>query len=123
MKFTKKQQPYIERWLTALRSDEYSQGQSYLVQPAEEEEGSEYCCLGVLASLNGWLNYTEDMYIQRQNVPPDHPMYDILFQRLDADENHSMFQSSCGNWNDGHSYTFEKIADLIEAGEGHDVPV
>lgn len=42
------------RWVAALRSGEYQQGQGYLCQvthPNTPEEGKRYCCLGVLCDL------------------------------------------------------------------------
>lgn len=38
-----------EMWVTALRSEEYEQGQSYLHQ--SYPTGDRYCCLGVLTDL------------------------------------------------------------------------
>jgi hypothetical protein len=43
-----------QKWLEALRSGEYAQGQRYL-----RREGDKFCCLGVLCDLvdpNGWVS-------------------------------------------------------------------
>lgn len=41
----------IEKWIEALRSGEYKQGQRFL--RVDTDEGPRYCCLGVLADLIG----------------------------------------------------------------------
>lgn len=44
---TPEQQELKTKWLEALRSGKYQQGQGLLRQ------GNKYCCLGVLAEING----------------------------------------------------------------------
>jgi hypothetical protein len=74
--------PLKRKWLTALRSDDFKQGQRLLCNSAKE-----YCCLGVLSKLQGRL--TEDgkdgIIIEHgENIAPrnvlgdDNPMRSVL---------------------------------------------
>lgn len=51
------------RWISALRSGEYEQGQGYLCKDRK------YCCLGVLADIEDDLAYDENQsgYMQIPN--------------------------------------------------------
>lgn len=40
-----------DKWLTALRSGEYRQGQNVLKQQHGENDTPQYCCLGVLCDI------------------------------------------------------------------------
>ena len=40
-----------EKWLTALRSGDYTQGRHYLATEREDGSGFDFCCLGVLCDI------------------------------------------------------------------------
>lgn len=53
---------YKDKWIAALRSGEYEQGRSGLC--IEDDTGvRHYCCLGVLAQLDGVLTQERKTYI------------------------------------------------------------
>jgi hypothetical protein len=98
------------KWIQALRSGKYKQGQAYL------REGEYYCCLGVLCDLNE----------SRQWTHIDHPSKKIYSPF--PNEDHQMLPKNISQWanlieieqdelielNDTDNYTFEQIADYIE---------
>lgn len=47
---------YKDRWIAALRSGKYEQGWGWLCQREPEETEWQFCCLGVLADLDGVLD-------------------------------------------------------------------
>jgi hypothetical protein len=53
--------PYFNKWITALRSGEYTQGKGMLCR------NGEYCCLGVLSKVQGRL--FEHKIVERSNEP------------------------------------------------------
>lgn len=56
-----------KKWLAALKSGEYEQGQGTLVRI--EESGKRYCCLGVLCHL--WAKEKHKKMPQYDAMPPD----------------------------------------------------
>lgn len=46
-----KRKELIEKWLKALESGKYKQGDTYLIQKGRKE--NKYCCLGVLCEVYG----------------------------------------------------------------------
>ena len=98
------------KWIQALRSGKYKQGQAYLRQ------GDSYCCLGVLCDLNE----------SRQWTPIDHSFKKIYSPF--PDDEHQLLPKNISQWadlieieqeelvelNDTEEYTFEQIADYIE---------
>lgn len=63
-----------DRWLTALRSGEYKQGQNYL-----ERRGCN-CCLGVLAKIEGVPmkdRYFDDMDNGEQDIEEQYGVFDF----------------------------------------------
>jgi hypothetical protein len=121
-----------DKWLTALRSGEYQQGKGMLCNE------NKYCCLGVLEmAVDGRVETclsSEDLW---QSLPtPSHEWLEkngIIFRRPDGYFSDTPYfdldmssdskpDSMIGNalksavaLNDVHFYTFEQIADLIEA--------
>ena len=51
MPFKKMDPTWKEKWVNALLSDEYEQGQYTLHTYSAYRDGDSYCCLGVLADL------------------------------------------------------------------------
>jgi hypothetical protein len=49
-----------EKWLQALRSGDYKKGNSYLCRKNLTKKGFSYCCLGVLAEINGHLYFRKE---------------------------------------------------------------
>lgn len=62
-------------WVAALRSGEYKQGNGRLYCPDENS----YCCLGVLAKLNG-LSVEED-----QDGGLEQPVYQAVLKVIGGD--------------------------------------
>jgi hypothetical protein len=89
-----------DKWLAALRSGEFKQGKTVLVN-----ENKEYCCLGVLCKTLGLTDEEIDkegykvlteLFLQGDSLDP-------LWQRNDG----------TGNWFPKPSLNFEQIADYI----------
>jgi hypothetical protein len=89
------------RWVAALRSGKYEQGEEFL------RNNGKYCCLGVLCELAGIVN------IERVTCIPT----SRLTSTLDTPDRE--VQSKLENMNDGvgdeRKHTFAEIADYIEA--------
>jgi hypothetical protein len=101
-----------KRWVEALRSGKYMQGDSVLRFP--NDSGNDfYCCLGVLCDLiepNNWVRNSQDdwCWAQQAEVLPDHYVeilgLNVPFKKY-ADMNDKEYKS------------FNEIADYIEANE------
>jgi hypothetical protein len=105
------------RWIEALRSGEYEQGQECLHNHNENT----FCCLGVLCDLHAketntnWVNYPEEGY------PSDYLGYDVILPDEVIDwsglEDHNPRVTptlSIAAYNDQKGYSFDQLADLIE---------
>ena len=121
---------YKDKWIAALRSGEYKQGRSSLC--AIQDDGSQaYCCLGVLAELDGVL---EESSMPSSILPSvqrsvrdaqghlDTYMYEGEGQRLTSVEVEPPLETEKGDmalpWMVAHlndaGWTFEQIADYLE---------
>lgn len=113
-----------KKWLAALRSGKYHQGQKLLKQVQNKKPL--YCCLGVLCDLyskehkNVWKPATKldpansESYIGEYFVLPEKVMeWAGLKQRNPIIENGISGESSLGEEND-RGCTFEEIAKIIE---------
>ena len=98
-----------DRWVEALRSGKYQQGQGTL------KYGESFCCLGVLCDLHAKETGVDWEYDPRRNaqkylgntgVPPV-KVHSWAGIRHKANE-------VLTNLNDARGYTFEQIADWIE---------
>jgi hypothetical protein len=104
------------RWVSALRSGKYEQGQHYLC-----EEGK-FCCLGVLCDIVKddlglkWELFNNHMYIGGSSKSLGNKIADycgLLSDPLvDIGEDDNKFLTVI---NDKLGYDFNEIADLIEA--------
>lgn len=121
-----------ERWVAALRSGEYEQGQQYLIQ--EKEDGSrQYCCLGVLCSISPDVtidtageedreDYNEDnkiLYVVHEGVRNSVYLPERFSMNVGIDRG---TEQKLASMNDGEGdpqhetpQTFAQIADWIEA--------
>lgn len=96
-----------ERWIEALRSGKYAQGQGALRKVARNE----YCCLGVLCDLCDPSRWTDtnsvDVYWYDgvSNLPPQKVQHAVGMDQLVTDKLAVM--------NDGGA-TFDQIANYIE---------
>lgn len=117
-----------KKWVKALRSGKYKQGQSYLKATWDDKKGVRYCCLGVLCEL-----YNETMKKSKKKTLKETVCKDTVvhkFGRSDsilpsAVQKWSGLSSADGEFSDGaftNSLTdmndfgdsFKKIASFIE---------
>jgi hypothetical protein len=103
-----------QAWLTALRSGDYRQGQSYLRQ------GEQYCCLGVLCDLYSkavgpeWREPREDDPDQVRSMLDEDIALPFEVQEWAGLELEGDNPVSLATHNDTGA-TFEELADIIEA--------
>jgi hypothetical protein len=101
-----------QKWVDALRSGEYQQGQYCL------RTDNEFCCLGVLCDLYGkennveWNLVNDDGNYEFQEQPELLPLFVVEWAGVEND-NPEICETSLAELNDGES-TFNEIADLIE---------
>lgn len=107
-----------ERWIEALRSGKYVQGEGML--KTSDEPDAQFCCLGVLADIQGckWeeefpidyeFNGTQDRevtYLGKGYIQPYEDVRGFLAESNDGGEG--------GLHKDFKKATFEEIADWIE---------
>jgi len=101
-----------KRWIDALRSGKYIQGDSTLRFFDADSGKDTFCCLGVLCDLiepNNWTHSNGDWcWAQKVEVPPDHYIgilgLNIPFRIYTV-------------MNDKEHKSFYEIADYIEANE------
>ena len=99
----------LKKWIAALDSGEYKQGQLQL------QDGFGYCCLGVACKVlipNASL-WTSDEGRIRGTVPKSQPASPawLIEINLDFDKKTGVLLSSL---NDSGDYTFPEIATLLE---------
>lgn len=120
---------FAEKWLKALRSGEYAQGQNKLCN-----SDSEYCCLGVAGAICGlseeYMNDKDNTdYFYSDEVPEEYP------EELIYNYSCNSYPSILAGLNDGSSkpdknypegtsfvegadkklgYSFEQIAEFVE---------
>lgn len=92
-----------QQWIAALRSGEYKQGVGTLKK--ESEDGSRYCCIGVLGEIMGY-QYIDGQYVNGENE-----------LTCFGEGNNSPIKpwgKTLVNMNDQHNYPFSYIANWIE---------
>lgn len=97
---------FKQKWVAALRSGEYQQGEGFLLKD------DTYCCLGVACRVVG---YSEEQIFNKQYIPPD---FDYLPNELkgvylSTGEPQNELEILI-KMNDQDYYDFNKIADYIE---------
>jgi hypothetical protein len=99
-----------ERWLTALRSGNYSQGKNLL-----RDEQNDYCCLGVLCDVvkaDYGLDWVPDPVNGRLGFDGNYmELPDSILEGVGLDRGTTRHLV---NLNDGVGLNFEQIADFIE---------
>ena len=117
-----------QRWLEALRSGKYKQGTSCLRQNEDDEEDY-FCCLGVLCDIidhDAWLDSATDgnhkfFAWRHENITAyvfSHAKYPDGEPNLTNSDGIRLsreFAKGLALRNDGHGWSFERIADFIEA--------
>ena len=102
-----------DKWVEALRSGEYKQGQGSLF---EHDNGGEYCCLGVLAEIMGELIKEPDMYGQVLTPEGNKSCGFLSNRQLDMVSLGREQQYILSKMNDDIlAKSFNEIADYIEA--------
>jgi hypothetical protein len=102
------------KWIEALRSDEYSQGQGNLkVANCGPDEAADFCCLGVLCDLvdsNRWTEKSEGYFTfeGHSDFPPQEILDLVDLTKTQAQE--------LATFNDDDGYRFEDIANFLESG-------
>ena len=124
MKYTKKQiKENRKEWVKALRSGKYEQGTGKLIN-----QGA-YCCLGVACEIQGLPKYGGKGFLDpscsREEfdiIEFDIDLPDLAMEALGFCSRDPMLfvpeeggHYSLADLNDDLKYTFEQIADLIEA--------
>jgi len=101
-----------QKWVDALRSGDYKQGQNYL------RTNNGFCCLGVLCDLYGkehnveWELVDAGIYYEFQDKKAILPLSVIEWAGVE-DDNPEICETPLSRLNDTRS-TFNEIADLIE---------
>lgn len=119
------------KWVEALRSGDYMQGQDYLLD-IEGLEGNRYCCLGVLCDLYAQaheLEFSESTRERFKDCNPDGSSMELpslkVIEWAGLTAHDPMVEYSKddeddeGKWSLSHindsGHTFKQIADVIEA--------
>jgi len=113
-----------EKWIKALRSGDYLQGNGALKRILNEV--TTHCCLGVLCDLHSkeigekWVydplepscHLGAHMYYTRMGVLPDEVLDWAGLKNWDS--NVAIDRNNLVDLNDDEEYTFEQIAEVIE---------
>lgn len=98
-----------QQWVKALRSGEYKQGIGVL-----RSMDDHFCCLGVLCDVvnpEGWASPEGHVIRRPHDGEPNYPSSDVL----KAAGMHHYVSSHLEFFNDELSWSFDHIADWIEA--------
>ena len=98
MKFQKLPPKFKKKWVAALRSGKYKQGQNALMT----EEGT-YCCLGVACRVAGSPIELDQMFPAEDSRVPK------ILRSEDTELNNTLAKR-----NDSGLWSFNRIADWIE---------
>ena len=101
---------YKKPWIVALRSGKFKQGHTNL-----KNNDGRFCCLGVLAEINGY-----DPTLERYKLNGTEYLNDKLLNKFDLSEEaqrHLAAMNDGGEDAEGNrlrEHTFDEIADYIE---------
>lgn len=95
----------LDEWIEALKSGNYKQGKYRL-----KSDDSSYCCLGVLAEVNG-IKINNDNTILTKYLIKDPTNY--IIKHFINTNNHEFNQTIFAQLNDKEDKSFEEIADYI----------
>lgn len=107
-----------QKWITALNSDEYSQGRNSLRQISRHDDhGNDYCCLGVLTELyrkeTGRGNWVRVGHTSRFVEGDDENSCELIQPVLDWSGLTTAEQYTLVGLNDHHGQNFTEIAQYI----------
>ena len=102
----------MKKWIKALRSGKYKQGQRRL-----RTFDGKFCCLGVLCDISGMGKWTPSMFDGNNFISDSNnercayiPPYDVLAKAgIDYPD-----ATDLATKNDIEGYTFEEIAEVLE---------
>ena len=102
-----------KKWLAALHSGEYEQGQGYLRAASANEDGTcDFCCLGVAAMVLGdeqrW--HGRDSGVYRFDEETSYLPQSFATDRLGLNREDQVF---IAEMNDEYELTFPQIADAV----------
>lgn len=97
-------------WVKALRSGKYKQGKTKLHYG--NQNGSKYCCLGVLSDLAVKNGVCSRKKAFERNETLNIPV--CVWAGLDCDRNPVVNGNRISIFNDKKNFNFRQIADLIE---------
>lgn len=101
-----------EKWIAALRSDKYEQGQQAL------NDKDRFCCLGVLCDISNQGNWRKDgTYIPHNKTPGSDVVLPLAVEKWAGVRSLVGSRSlgpSLSTLNDTGHITFSKLADIIE---------
>lgn len=112
-KATKLNKKFKRKWVNALRSGKYKQGDSYLLDPVNNT----HCCLGVACAISNIpkdeLEFQNFIYsgIVRFNAETLNASDKAALNALSKEQ---ALQDKLANFNDGNKLSFKWIASWIE---------
>lgn len=107
----------IRKWIAALRSGKYTQGEGMLKYIPVGEKDLHYCCLGVLGEVCDEEKFTNNFILPPgQNGDGDlvYSWNGISFSFLDPETLDPNAQDVLITMNDKDGYSFNDIADALE---------
>lgn len=101
---------FAEKWLKALRSDEYTQGRGRLHGIKENS----YCCLGVACHLVHKKQLKNPLYAEAGSPDDTSEEGKPIFYKIPKNLREGRLVAELIDLNDVHLYNFEQIADWVE---------
>ena len=99
----------VRKWVEALRSGKYEQGQERLVR------NNKYCCLGVACELAGLPKASDgNGFIAQYTLCLDYLPIEVQQWLGVSSRNPIVNGEELAQWNDWRGKTFAEIADMIE---------
>lgn len=122
MEYEKLDPDFKKKWVVALRSGEYKQGEEFLAQQDVDTNEYSYCCLGVAGHLCGINeeNLAEGQLFEDDFDYSDKVPKQLQGQTMKGQHNFNPIVRVLTDMNDGvgnfknNKQSFEQIADWIE---------